>query len=187
MTSFDKTLGQTVIRPELVTSIDQLMHVFALRATTFWQELDYPYALAFDQNDLQATHAVAYVDEEPVGAMRIRWFNGFAKLERTAFKQSDRGIANIKALSDFVFDHVARKGYTTVITHAAPKYARLWRTHFGFSRVSKPPAVYEGETYHELMRTLIPPSNSINLESGVEVLFRTEGRWDVPGRYETTI
>ncbi len=35
----------------------------------------------------------------------------FAKIERTAFRKSHRGIPSIKVLADFAFEHIARKGY----------------------------------------------------------------------------
>lgn len=38
----------------------------------------------------------------------------------------------LKASAYFVFNHVARQGYDKIITHAQPKYARLWRIVLGF-------------------------------------------------------
>ncbi|MFO1246842.1 MAG: hypothetical protein U1E93_01175 [Alphaproteobacteria bacterium] len=176
--------GHNSIRVEIASSVEQLVQVFALRATTFWEENKYPYDLAFDKNDFQATHFITYMGDEPIGAVRVRWFKDFAKLERTAFRTAYRNIPTIKILADFVFAHVARKGYTQVITHAAPLYARLWRTHFGFRAVNKAPAVYQGEKFVELIRQLDAPADVVDLSSDVTVLFRTEGSWDAPGKYE---
>ena len=66
--------------------------VFALRAICFMEETGLPFDHAFDGNDLQATHVVGYDGIEPVGTLRIRWFKDFAKLERTAFRKSHRGM-----------------------------------------------------------------------------------------------
>lgn len=160
------------------------MEVFAIRATSFWESEQFPYDLAFDANDFQATHVLGYLGKEPIGAMRIRWFRDFAKIERTGFRPSHRGLAVIKPVHDFALAHIARKGYRQAITHAAPLYAKLWRMHFGWKPVNKPPASYEGETYVELVHSLNVPLNAITVESSVEVLFRSEGYWDAPGKYE---
>ena len=84
-----------------------------------------------------------------------------------------------------MFDHVARKGYDKVITHAQPKYARLWRIILGFRNAEgKKPVYFEGheEPYIELVKDLTPPPNAISESTDATVLFRTEGFWDAPSR-----
>lgn len=119
--------GHNRIRAEVVTTYQQLMHAYAIRSICFMEEHGVPARHEFDGNDYQATHMIVYAGDEPVGTLRIRWFKDFAKLERTAFREAYRNTHVLKAFADFVFDHVARKGYDKVITHAQPKYARLWR------------------------------------------------------------
>ncbi len=183
--SSGETIGRNSFRVEVVKTMDQLIQVFALRAICFMEDTGLPFDHAFDGNDLQATHVVGYDGIEPVGTLRIRWFKDFAKLERTAFRKSHRGIPNIKLLLNFAFAHIARKGYPVAITHASPLYARLWRMHFGFQNVpGKPPVEYHGEKYCELARPLEIPSNAIALDTDAAVLFRTEGEWDIPTKYE---
>ena len=178
-------VGHNSFRVEVVKNMEQLIQIFALRAICFMEDTGLPYDHAFDGNDLQATHVVAYDGLEPVGTLRIRWFKDFAKLERTAFRKSHRGIPNIRMLLNFAFAHIARKGYPVAITHASPLYARLWRMHFGFKDVpGKPVVEYHGEKYCELMRPLEIPSNAISSETEAAVLFRTEGEWDTPAKYE---
>jgi hypothetical protein len=173
------------IRCEVVTTYEQMLHAYAIRSICFMEEHGVKAQQTFDGNDYQSTHMIVYARDEPVGTLRIRWFKDFAKLERTAFRKSHRGIPNIKILLNFAFAHIARKGYPVAITHAAPIYARLWRMHFGFRDVpGKPPVEYHGEKYFELMRPLDVPSNAIALDSDAAVLFRTEGEWDMPAKYE---
>jgi hypothetical protein len=43
-----------------------------------------------------------------------------------------RDIRTLKEFAEFGFEHIRRKGYTRVITHAGPKYARLWKQILGF-------------------------------------------------------
>jgi hypothetical protein len=52
-------------------------------------------------------------------------------------------------------------------------------------RVDKPAASYFGEDYVELVKDLVVPANAITSSSDVETLFRTEGAWDLRGRYES--
>ncbi len=68
-----------------------------------------------------------------------------------------------------MFDHVARKGYDKVITHAQPKYARLWRMILGFKNAEgKKPVYFDGheEPYIELVKELTPPPNAISETHG---------------------
>ena len=177
-------VGHNSFRVEVVKSMDQLIQIFALRAICFMEDTGLPYDHAFDGNDLQATHIVGYDGTEPVGTMRVRWFKDFAKIERTAFRKSHRSIPNIKLVANFTFTHIARKGYPVAMTHASPLFARLWRMHFGFRDAGKPPVEYHGEKYFELIRQLDIPECAITPATDVAVLFRTEGEWDTPAKYE---
>src|SRR5580700_7176913 len=153
--------GHNSLRAEVVTTMEQLVQVFALRALGYMEDTVMPFDHAYDGNDLQATHVVVYDGIEPVGALRIRWFKDFAKMERTVFRKTHRGIPNIKVVLDFAFAHIARKGYSIAITHASPLYARLWRIHFGFKDVAKEPACYHDEKYIELVKHLEVPADAI--------------------------
>jgi hypothetical protein len=175
------------IRVEVVTTYDQLLHAFAIRAICFMEEHGVRAQQAYDGNDYQATHFVVYDGDEPIGTLRARWFKDFAKFERTAFRAAWRNPHVIKSFAHFAFDHVARKGFDKVITHATPKYARLWRTLLGFKAVEgKAPVHFAGhdEPYVELVKYLSVPSNAISEQTDATVLFRTEGFWDTPSEFE---
>jgi hypothetical protein len=176
------------IRTEIVTTYEQLLHAYAVRSICYMEEHGVKAQQNFDGNDYQATHVIVYAGEEPVGALRIRWFKDFAKFERTAFRKAYRNTHALKAAADFSFDHVARKGFDKVITHAQPKYARLWRMLLGFKNAEgKKPVYFEGhgDPYIELVKELSPPANAISVSTDATVLFRTEGYWDAPSEYET--
>lgn len=175
------------VRVELVTTPEQFLHAYAVRAICFMEEHGVPARQTHDGNDYQATHVIVYAADEPIGTARIRWFRDFAKMERASFREAWRHPRIIKACALFIFDHVSRKGYDRVITHAKPKYARLWRTLLGFKPASgKDPVIFEGHTepYIELVKELIPPSNAISAETNATVLFRVEGSWDLPSEFE---
>jgi hypothetical protein len=175
------------IRTEVVTTYQQLLHAYAIRSICFIEEHGYPARQEFDGNDYQATHMIVYAGDEPVGTQRIRWFRDFAKIERTAFRAAYRNTQVLKSCADFVFDHVARKGYDKVITHAQPKYARMWRIVLGFKNAEgKAPFYFDGhpEPYIELVKELTPPENAISLSTDTAVMFRIEGSWDAPSAFE---
>jgi hypothetical protein len=175
------------IRTEVVTTYEQLLHAYAIRSICFIEEHGYSARQEFDGNDYQATHMIVYAGDEPVGTQRIRWFKDFAKIERTAFRAAYRNTHVLKACSYFVFDHIARKGYDKVITHAQPKYARMWKIILGFKNAEgKTPFYFDGHTepYIELVKELTPPDNAISLRTDTAVMFRIEGSWDAPSAFE---
>src|ERR1700722_10895551 len=119
--------GHNQIRTEVVTTYQQLLHAYAIRSICFMEEHGVKAQQTFDGNDYQATHMIVYAGEEPIGALRIRWFKDFAKLERTGFRPAYNANFYLKEMLAFVFSHIARKGYSRAITHCSPKYARLWQ------------------------------------------------------------
>jgi hypothetical protein len=173
----------------VVTTPEQFMHALAVRAICFLEQGNTTYQQAIDGNDYQATHIVAYAGSEPIGATRIRWFRDFAKIERTAFRPDYRSVRILKLCSDFIFSHVARKGYDRLITHAEPNYARVWEMVLGFERIeSRPEVRFENhEPMVELVKRLAPVVDVVTASSDPTVLFRIEGHWEKPHACENNI
>jgi hypothetical protein len=181
--------GHNSIRFEIVQTLEQMQDALSIRAIVYMEEQGMASRLAFDGNDFQATHVVGYDGDEPFSAIRIRWFNGFAKLERMAMREKFRNPRVLKAFLDFVFAHVARKGYPIALTHAAPVYARLWCKLFRFEQVTeKAPTYFKGhdEPYVELLKRLDVPDDAISSQTDVATLYRVEGNWDRPAPYEAS-
>lgn len=175
------------IRAEIVTTYEQLLHAYAVRSICFIEENGMKAQQMFDGNDYQATHVILYSGDEPIGALRIRWFKGFAKFERFALRKAYRDNRALKVLARFAFNHVARKGYDKIITHSLPVHARLWKILFGFkSAEGKKPVYFDGidEPCVELVKEITPPLNAISEHTEVAILFRTEGFWDAPSEFE---
>jgi len=74
----------------LAMKMEDALQAFAVRAACFIGELGVPFAEEFDGHDYGATHVIAYLDDEPVGAVRMRWFQSFAMIERLAVLQRFR-------------------------------------------------------------------------------------------------
>ena len=186
MDGWQTNTKENCIRMFVVTNAVQLSHALAIRSICAFEESGLTFAQAFDGNDFQATHIVAYADEEPIGATRIRWFKDFAKIERTGFRKAYRSARILKQCSDFIFNHVAQKGYSQLITHAEPKYALVWKKILGFREVEGRPAVKTGahEPYLELVKELTVPPDAISPSSEPKMFFRTEGFWHVPSAFE---
>ncbi len=183
----ETSIGHNCSLVEIVTTMEQLQHAYTIRAICFMEENGVTAGQSFDGNDLQATHVVIYAGQEPIGALRIRWFKDFAEIERTAFRKAYRNPRHLKTTAEFVFRHIARKGYSRVVTHATPVYARLWQRLLGFKPVAdKSPVLFVGhaEPYVELIRELEVPENAITLATDPTIMFRTEGEWDFVSKYE---
>jgi hypothetical protein len=175
------------IRVEIVTSYEQLLHAFAVRSICFMEEHGVPATQTFDGNDYQSTHLIVYAADEPIATARLRWFRDFVKMERTCFRKEHRSPRILQFCSKFIFDHVAQKGYERLITHAKPKYARMWRTVLGFELVpGKEPMYFEGESepYLELVKHVGAHSQPISEQASIAVLFRVEGQWETPSKFE---
>jgi hypothetical protein len=187
--SQEKRLRFNHIRVEVVTKYDQLLHAFAVRSICFMEEHGVPALQTYDGNDYQATHVIAYAADEPIATARLRWFRDFVKMERTCFRKEHRGPRILQYCSEFIFDHVAQKGYDKLITHAKPKYARMWKGVLGFEMVPQKEPMYfanDAEPYLELIKHLDPHPRRISEQESVAVLFRVEGQWDKPSSFERT-
>ena len=179
--------GHNSVRVEIVTNYEQMLHAYAVRSICFMEEHGVKARQNFDGNDYQATHIIVYADDEPVGTARIRWFKDFAKLERTSLRKAYRTKSILKSCCMLVFEHVARKGYDKVITHAQPDYARLWQILLGFKRIEGRAPVYfagHAEPYIELVKHLVVPGNAIGNDTDPAILFRVEGQWDARSPFE---
>lgn len=179
--------GHNSYMVHVVTTPEQMIHSIAIRSICFMEETGLPAKQAHDGNDYQATHVIMYCADEPIASLRIRWFRDFAKIERTALRKAHRNSHALKVLGEFVFAHIARKGYDVAITHANPLLARLWRTLFGFKECkSKPPLRFAGHETHyvELVKVLSVPDNAIDINTAAGVMMRVEGEWDQPSVFE---
>jgi hypothetical protein len=170
----------------IVTNSEQLLHAYAVRSICFMEETGLPARRAFDGNDFQATHIVAYCGDEPIGSCRLRWFSGFAKMERTGVRKEYRNVRVLKQTAEFIFAHVARKGYLKIVTLAQPKYAAVWVRVLGFRQIAdRPPTLSgDGEPFLELVKDLPVPADAISIDTEPNVLFRVEGSWHVPSAFE---
>ena len=91
MSTVAQSIDGEPVTTKLAMKMEDSLQAFAVRAACFIGELDVPFSEEFDGHDFGATHIIAYVGDEPVGAVRVRWFQSFAMPERLAVIQRFRG------------------------------------------------------------------------------------------------
>lgn len=171
------------ISVSVVTNLEQLTHVFAVRAVAFMEEHGLRTDVMNDGNDFQCTHVLMTCDGEPIGCIRIRWFQEFAQFERTAIRASYRSDRILRRMLDFAYEHVGRKGFKKVVTHASPLYSKLWVRRYGWREAPNGRrTMFTGyrEEVIELEREPIVSAQPITRETPIHVIHRIEGHWDKP-------
>ena len=177
--SHKKDIGITVAR-----TADDMMRVAAIRNAVYIGEQECPYDEEYDGNDFSATHLLAYIGDEPVGCMRLRFFADFAKFERVAIRKEFRKSRAAIKLVQAGLKLCQRKGYRRVIGHAQVRLASFW-TRFGFHPMEgRKPFVFSDYDYIEMVAELEGHPEALTLETDPYFLIRPEGRWHVPGILE---
>ncbi|HZC15354.1 MAG TPA: hypothetical protein VE309_01195 [Caulobacteraceae bacterium] len=167
----------------VASTFSDLLEVTTIRALVYMGEQTCPFDEEFDGNDFAgATHLILRAGREPVGVVRMRWFAGFAKLERLAIRKEYRGGPGLMMLARAAFDLAERKGYRTLMGHAQLRLTPFWKRHFGgWVRPDRPLFSFSDYDYVEMEFALSPPDDAICIDSDPSILLRPEGEWDRPG------
>jgi predicted GNAT family N-acyltransferase len=160
------------------------MRVAAIRNSVYIGEQECPYEEEYDGNDLCATHLLAYIGDEPVGCMRLRFFAGFAKFERVAVRREFRNSRAALQLIKAGLRLCQKKGYARVIGHAQSRLTPFW-TRFGFKPMEgRKHFAFSDYDYVEMVAELERDPDAITLETDPYVAIRPEGRWHASGILE---
>jgi predicted GNAT family N-acyltransferase len=170
---------------KVVSTPDELQQAFAVRALVYIGEQNCPWLEEFDGNDFSATQVLGTIDGEPVATARVRWFAGFAKLERLAIRAEHRGLGHGHALLRFLLDLCRKKGFSRLYLHAQARLERFY-AGYGFARVGQP-FVFSDYGYLEMVAELDDAGSILTLDDGPFVLNRPEGRWSEPGVLDFSI
>lgn len=181
MTGRTSRLGRAEVK--VVRTIDDYLRAVAVRSRVYMGEQACPFDEEFDGNDLcGATHLLAFVDEDPVATLRMRWFATFAKIERVAVLSTARTGDAARPLIAAAIEMAARKGYQRILGHADAQLVEYWkRTQSVTVREGRPPFCFSGREYIEIELRIAPSAEAITPESEPLVLLRPEGAWDMPG------
>jgi len=167
-------------------TLEDLMQVQAVRALVYMGDQSCPYEEEFDGNDFAgATHLLLRYGREPVGVVRMRWFGGFAKMERLAIRKEHRGGPGLLTLARAAFDLAARKGYAKLMGHAQVRGEAFWKRYFnGRPRAGRERFAFSDYDYVEIEFDLTAHPEALSLDADPFVLLRPEGDWDRPGVLE---
>ena len=163
---------------EIVRDLADYMKVVAIRSSVFLAEQDCPYDEEFDNNDLSSLHLIAYLRGEPVATLRIRFFAGFAKIERVCVMKHVRGGALVKLMIETAVTLIARKGYTKAIGYIQKRLVPFWKQLGFLPRENREGFRFSDYDYVECERTLAVRPDAITVDSDPYVVMRPEGEWD---------
>ncbi|HWD49860.1 MAG TPA: GNAT family N-acetyltransferase [Rhizomicrobium sp.] len=172
------------IKIQVVTTPDALAQAFAIRAVVYMGEQQCPYNEEFDGNDYSATQIIAYLDGEPAGTARVRWFGTFAKYERVAVLPRFRKTPVTKQLIEFCFELQRRKGFNTGYAHSMKALVPHWGAFGWHPRDPGKVFVFSDHEYVEIVGQLEPHPHAVKLGGNPYETIRVEGSWDEPGILE---
>jgi predicted GNAT family N-acyltransferase len=180
-----RVVPKPVVR--IARSFEDMAQVLAIRGATYLAEQFCHYAEEFDGNDFCATHFVGSIGGDPAGCIRVRFFAGFAKIERLAVRTEYRNSRLAFELARTAITHCRLKGYRTLYGHSRLDLVKFWRI-FGFrEREGRPAFAFANILYRELYCDLDACPGAIDLDQDPMVLIRPEGAWDRPGPLDLSL
>jgi predicted GNAT family N-acyltransferase len=184
--SYVSNAGRGTIGITVAHTFEDLMRVNAIRNAVYIGEQECPYDEEYDGNDLAATHLLAYIGDEPVGCLRLRFFADFAKFERMAIRKEFRKSRAAIQLARAGFKLCQKKGYTRVYGHIQERLVSFW-SRFGF-RVMEGGRkfVFSDFEYLEIVADIERDPDAVTIGMDPYVLIRPEGRWHRPGVLENS-
>ncbi len=178
--------GKNEIGITVARTFEDIMRVAAVRNSVYVGEQECPYDEEYDGNDLAATHLLAYIGDEPVGCLRLRFFADFAKFERMAIRKEFRNSRAAIQLARAGFKLCQKKGYTRVYGHIQERLVTFW-SRFGF-RVMEGGRkfVFSDFEYLEIVADIERDPDAVTIGMDPYILIRPEGRWHRPGVLENS-
>lgn len=170
---------------KIVRNSEERLQAYAIRAIVYLGEQQCPWDEEFDGNDDAATQVLGLSGGEPFATARIRWFAGFAKLERLAIRQSFRGRGHGHDLLAYLLAICAEKGFAKAYLHAQARLEPFYARH-GFERRGAA-FVFSDHHYVEMAASIAPDSGAVTLADGPMVLNRPEGEWGRPGVLDRSV
>lgn len=166
----------------VVRDFDDMQRVNMVRTLVYIGEQNCPYDEEYDGNDLAgATHFLMECDGEPIGCLRVRWFAGFAKIERVCVRACYRHSRVSRYMIHEAIELIRRKGYRQIILHAQIQLESYWNRH-GFERRSgRSGFAFSDRAYIEMEANFHAHHCALGIDSDPLVIDRPEGDWDRPG------
>lgn len=153
-------MAEIILKP--VNFFEAAADIQAVRQAVFQVEQGVDASLDFDGQDAAAQHIVAYVEQQPVGTVRIRYLSDqLAKIERVAVLAAYRGQGIGKRLMEATVSLLDQQNVPESKVHAqsyvAPFYQKL-----GFQLQGE--EFLEAEILHVEMRRIHPQFSKIDID-----------------------
>lgn len=171
--------GQSVVI-KLAMKMEDSLQAFAVRAACFIGEQDIPYSEEFDGHDFGATHIIAYLGEEPIGAVRLRWFQSFAMPERLAVMKRFRGNGVGQLLIERCAQLAEARGSRTLYTQSLPQDIKYWEKH-GWRRLEADDTGKGPKRVVAMVRPVDPSEPLPETDTPKSVALRQEPQLDASG------
>ena len=180
MSTVAQSIGGEAVTTKLAMKMEDSLHAFAVRAACFIGELDMPYSEEFDGHDFGATHVIAYVGEEPVGTVRVRWFQSFAMAERLAVIQRFRGHNIGQMLLERCRALAEGRGSNTLYVQALPGDVKYWEKQ-GWRRLVSEEASSGAKRIVGMVKAVDPSKPLPEVETPESVVLGRELQLDATG------
>ena len=171
---------ETTLKVSVVRTLEELHRAYTVRDIVFIDHQSCPYTEEYDGNDLCATHLLASIGPLPVGTIRIRYFAGFAKLERLAVLPRHRGSSIATQLVDTALRLIRQKGYRRFKLHAQTRYEGFW-SRWAVRDPMHAPFRFSDHDYVAMSGRVTSSSTHISARADPMILNRPEGEWEQPG------
>jgi GNAT superfamily N-acetyltransferase len=174
------SIGGEAVTTKLAIRMEDSLQAFAVRAACFIGELDVPYSEEFDGHDFGATHIIAYVGDEPVGAMRVRWFKSFAMTERLAVVQRFRGHNIGQLLLERARQLAESRGSNMLYAQVLPADVKYWEKQ-GWCRLVAEDETSGNKRIVAVVKAVDPNKPLPEVEAPESVVLRREPQLDASG------
>ena len=150
MMSMSETLKIT-----LVNYSEETQGIEQIRRRVFHEEQNIDEELEFDGLDETSEHLLAYLNQEPIGTLRIREVNPkLVKIERLAVLSTARNQGIGRKLMEYAIALITEKNqYEQIVIHAQ-YHLKIFYQSFGFQPI--------GETFEEAEILHIKMTKSLN-------------------------
>jgi GNAT superfamily N-acetyltransferase len=170
---------------KIARDFEDMAKVIAIRASACFSDPEHLYAKHFDGNDFSATHLIGHIGREPVASIRIRYFAGFARIERLTVRPTHRRSRIAFRVVQAAFAFCRDKGYERLSGVAREEMVPFWSLFGGQVTRSKDPIFIYGLPHYEMDIAFPKLATAITQDCDPMLLLRPEGRWREAGHHET--
>jgi GNAT superfamily N-acetyltransferase len=170
---------------KMVRDFEDMAKIIAIRASACFSDPEHLYAKHFDGNDFSATHLIGHIGNEPVAAIRIRYFATFARIERLTVRPTHRKSRIAFKMVQAAFAFCRDKGYCRLSGVAREEMVPFWSLFGGQVSQAKDPIFIYGLPHFEMHIEFPESPTAITRDTDPLVLLRPEGRWREAGHHET--